>query len=141
MASESEKEGDFLEVKTIRNTHQRSLILDLIKKNPDHPTADEVYELARRRDPTISKGTVYRNLSFLSERGEIQKIPMPFGADHYDFNLGDHYHFVCKNCFKVVDAKIDYLEALNHASAQLPDYETERHSVMLIGLCPKCNKH
>ena len=130
-----------VDTKNVRNTHQRSLVFEIIQANFDHPTADEVYELARERDPTISKGTVYRNLNFLSDRGEIKKLPMPFGPDHYDFNLGSHYHFICRKCFKVVDANIDYLEELNDASAQLPGYVTEWHRLILVGLCPECNNN
>lgn len=125
---------------SVRNTHQRRLVLDIVKDNIEHPTADEVYEIARQRDPTISKGTVYRNLNFLSDRAEIKKIPMPFGPDHYDFNLDNHYHFICRKCYKVVDANIDYLEELNNAQAQLPGYETECHRVVLVGRCPECRK-
>lgn len=129
------------DTKNIRNTHQRRLVYEIIQANLNHPTADEVYEIAREQDPSISKGTVYRNLNFLSDRGEIKKLPMPFGPDHYDFNLNNHYHFICRKCYKVVDANIGYLEELNNASAQLPGYETEWHRLILVGLCPECKNN
>jgi len=35
-------------------THQRQVILEEIKKDPSHPTADEIYERVRKRLPRIS---------------------------------------------------------------------------------------
>lgn len=128
------------EAKPLRNTLQRRLVLEIVRENLNHPTADEIYHLAREREPTISKGTVYRNLSVLSELGEIRKLYMPVGPDHYDFNMSSHYHFICRKCYKVVDANIPYNDDLNGASAQLPGYKTEWHRLILVGLCPECAK-
>ena len=126
--------------KPLRHSRQRELVLETVRGCKDHPTADEIYELVRTQDATISKGTVYRNLNLLSELGEIRKLPMPVGPDHYDFNLGSHYHFICRNCYKVVDASIPYDEKLNSASAALPGFKTEWHRLILVGLCAECNK-
>lgn len=123
-----------------RNTHQRALILKIVRANANHPTADEIYDLARELDPTISKGTVYRNLSLLADMGEIRKLTMPVGPDHYDFNLSNHYHFICRHCYRVVDADIPYKDDLNRAGAGKEGYVTEWHRLILVGLCPECNK-
>ncbi|MGE5577510.1 MAG: Fur family transcriptional regulator, partial [Syntrophothermus sp.] len=52
-------------------TRQRQIILEELKNVTTHPTADEVYEMVRRRLPRISLGTVYRNLELLAEEGII----------------------------------------------------------------------
>jgi Fe2+ or Zn2+ uptake regulation protein len=123
-----------------RNTHQRALVLNIVRENLDHPTADEIYKIARERDPVISKGTVYRNLKLLADICEIRKLPMPIGPDHYDFNMDNHYHFICRSCYRVVDADIPYQEELNSAGTNMPDYITEWHRLILVGLCPECSK-
>ena len=123
----------------LRNTHQRQLVLDIVRESLDHPTEGEIYERARLRDPSISKGTVYRNLKLLSELGEIRKLEMPFGPDHYDFNLKNHYHFVCRCCNKTVDASIDYREELNNVPPPMSGYVIEWHRLLLVGLCSDCN--
>ena len=53
-------------------TRQRMIILEELRKVDTHPSADEVYEMVRKRLPRISLGTVYRNLEILSKTGEIQ---------------------------------------------------------------------
>ncbi|MEG1190510.1 MAG: transcriptional repressor [Oscillospiraceae bacterium] len=126
--------------KTLRNTPQRQLVLETVRSNTNHPTADEIYDLARERDPLISKGTVYRNLNLLYSLNEIQKLSMPYGPDHYDFNLAKHYHFICRSCCKVVDAELSYEDSFNNVEADLPGYKTEWHRLVFVGLCPECIK-
>lgn len=124
----------------LRHTRQRELVLEVVRGSMDHPVADLIYERARESDPTISRGTVYRNLNLLSELGEIRKLSMPLGPDHYDFNIEKHYHCICRCCYKVVDADIPYDEKLNEAHAELPGFKTEWHRLILVGLCDECSK-
>ena len=121
-----------------RNSLQRSLILSIVKENCSHLTADEVYESARAQDPKISRGTVYRNLNLLSEMGEIRRLPMPGGPDHYDCNLSDHYHFLCRRCNRVFDTPLSYNRGLNLTPEAMSGFKTEWHRLLLIGLCPDC---
>lgn len=72
---------------------------------------------------------------------EIRKLYMPIGPDHYDFNMENHYHFICRSCFKVEDAAIPYQDDLNSAGSTQDGYVTEYHRLLLIGLCPECQKH
>lgn len=123
-----------------RNTPQRKLVLEILQEKKNHPTADEVYEIAREREPKISRGTVYRNLNLLAEQGEIRKLPMPAGADHFDSITEKHYHFQCRVCGKVFDTALSYKGELNETPAALPGFKTEWHRLILVGLCPVCNK-
>ena len=50
-------------------TKQRQLILEAVRATNSHPTADELFQMIRRKLPTISLATVYRNLNFLSDIG------------------------------------------------------------------------
>ena len=79
----------------VRNTQQKRLILSLMDGNKNHPTADQIYELARQQDPHISRGTVYRNLHQLVEQNVLLKILVPNSSDHYDSRTYFHYHFYC----------------------------------------------
>ena len=63
-------------------TKQRQLILEAVRATNSHPTADELFQMIRRKLPTISLATVYRNLNFLSDIGEIRKLSMPGMHDH-----------------------------------------------------------
>ena len=48
---------------------QREIILEVIKNNRTHPTAEEIYILVTKKEPKISRSTVYRNINILVEKG------------------------------------------------------------------------
>lgn len=125
-----------------RNSNQRKIIMEIMKDNYTHPTADEIYEQARLVDDHISRGTVYRNLGLLSETGEILKISVPNGSDHYDSRLHEHYHFCCQNCGKMFDVPGNISVETKKVSAQMAKdgFKVSAHNLIFTGLCPECNK-
>ncbi|MGN0077024.1 MAG: transcriptional repressor, partial [Parafannyhessea sp.] len=66
-----------------RNTRQRQMVLDEVRSRCDHPTAEQIYEAVRARDPRVSQATVYRNLHLLAQEGQILSIKAP-GVEHFD---------------------------------------------------------
>lgn len=90
----------------IKHSRQRDCIKEFLVSRCDHPTADTVYSHVREEFPNISLGTVYRNLSLLSEIGEIQKITCN-GPDRFDGNPLPHYHFTCDRCGSVSDLEFE----------------------------------
>lgn len=86
-----------------RKTRQRQLILDELRKRRDHPTAEEIHAGVRRILPSISLGTIYRNLEFLADRGEIRRIECSGKAMRFDGNLAEHQHAVCLGCGRIED--------------------------------------
>ena len=58
----------------MRLTTQRQIILEELEKVTSHPTANEVYDMVRRRLPRIGLGTVYRNLELMADSGIILKL-------------------------------------------------------------------
>ncbi len=125
-------------MKQTRNTQQKRLVRELMADNCAHPTADELYEQARLRDPHISRGTVYRDLKALDEAGVLRRLSMPSGPDHYDSRMENHYHFLCRRCNRVADTALPYNEAVNTGAHGLAGYRVEWHRLILVGLCPAC---
>ena len=54
-----------------RKSAQRSLVVRIVESRCDHPTAQDVFHQARHRLPSISLGTVYRNLQRMVEQGVL----------------------------------------------------------------------
>lgn len=123
----------------MKKSRQREAILDFLSKRKDHPTADTVYENVRKEYPNISLGTVYRNLTLLSEMGTIQKLTMGSNIpDRFDFNAVPHYHFMCRRCGKVMDLDMDNLESVNVFAGSHFKGTIEGHVAYFFGLCPDC---
>lgn len=120
-----------------RNTIQRDLVLEAAR-SLDHPTADEIYNKVTLAHPTVSRGTVYRNLASLIAQAKLRKVPLPSAADRYDITLRDHYHIRCRGCGRVVDADLPYQSELLDSIRDPQGFLLEDHDICFQGLCPDC---
>ncbi|UCG67721.1 MAG: transcriptional repressor [Deltaproteobacteria bacterium] len=119
-------------------TNQRQVILEEVQKVNTHPTADEVYEMVRRRLPRISLGTVYRNLEILSTSGLILKIGPPSNQMRFDGKTDNHYHTRCVSCGRVEDAPVESFDKLEEAMQKKSNYSILGHRLEFLGICPVC---
>jgi len=53
---------------------QKEVIYEIVASTMTHPTADWIYQRARRRMSRMSLGTVYRNLKVLCDEGRLLEI-------------------------------------------------------------------
>jgi len=121
-----------------RNTQQRNIIYDIVASTNTHPTADWVYEQAKKQIPNISLGTVYRNLKVLVEEGKILEIN-DGKVSRFDANISPHHHFKCEKCGSLYDIVERELLHINKDIAQKKGYTVNNSFVVLYGICPKCN--
>ncbi len=124
----------------LKNSKQRDAIKSFLMTRYDHPTAETVYLNVKKEFLNISLGTVYRNLSLLSEIGEIQKLSTGIGPDRFDGNPAPHYHFICNQCGSVLDLDVTGLDHINVLASQNFDGEIEGHLIYFYGKCPDCKK-
>ena len=123
----------------LSRTVQRKVIVDELRKLKCHPTADELYEVVRKRLPRISLGTVYRNLEQLSQAGIIQKLETAGKQRRFDGDLRKHYHFRCECCGAVVDIEDERLDAAALRIAELlPRLGADGFHLELSGRCVGC---
>lgn len=129
-----------LEDTSLRITKQRQIILEELRAVTSHPTADEMYEMVRRRLPNVSLGTVYRNLEILTESGVVQKIDIGGTKKRFDGNVDVHYHLRCLVCGRVDDVHLDTGVDLEAMASMVTDYTILRHRLEFVGVCPGCAK-
>ena len=122
-----------------RCTNQRSLVLEVIKDLHCHVTADEVYDMIVKKNPKISRGTVYRNLNMLSDIGEIRKVEMTSGANRFDYLCHEHYHARCVKCGRVFDVEMEFIADLDKNIKDTHGFEITGHDVIFKGICLECN--
>ena len=122
-------------------SRQRESIKEFLRGRTDHPTADTVYENVRLIYPKISLGTVYRNLSLLSDIGEIQKLESFGSSDRFDARIDPHCHFMCTSCGRVLDMDEDYFDQLMaDAASHFTGGEITHYSASFYGICQDCKK-
>lgn len=122
----------------MKYSRQRDAIRQNLLTRYDHPTAEAVYMDIKEDFPNISLGTVYRNLSLLSDLGEIQKISTGTGPDRFDGNPNPHCHFQCRKCYNVLDIPFEHPEELNAHAAKNFSGIIEGNLIQFFGLCPSC---
>lgn len=122
----------------IKYSRQREAIKEFLSKTKEHPTADTVYMNIRSIYPNISLGTVYRNLNFLTERGEIIKVSGSDGIDHFDANTRHHYHFICNKCQKIIDLDMEPIDYIENVANKGFAGKINGHVAYFYGTCPEC---
>ena len=126
--------------KKTKSSRQRDLILNILRSSKCHPTADWIFEQARKEMPNISLGTVYRNLNFLFSEGKIQELCFGRGVNRYDGDLRDHYHVRCDICGKVEDVPHISPRVSSEQIENLTEYHIHSHRLEFCGVCPECIK-
>lgn len=124
----------------LKYSRQRELIKNFLTGRRDHPTAEIVYRNVRQQNPNISLGTVYRNLTLLADRGEIQRLRLGDGTDHFDADISPHYHFICRECGCVQDLRMDAIDGILEAARQLFDGQIAGHITYFYGTCGQCSQ-
>jgi len=125
---------------TIRQSRQRNRILELLRSTGSHPTADWLYERLKKEFPNLSLGTVYRNLSFLIEQGDVKKIHFGSTFDRFEANVHPHYHLICESCGKILDFEMPIYHDLNEQAKQLTNFKISHHKLEFFGLCQECKE-
>ncbi len=121
-----------------RMTNQRKIILEELRKVTSHPTADQLYEIVRKKLPKISLGTVYRNLETLSDQGLALKLDMGGSQRHYDGMVENHYHVRCNKCEQVADLELPIMETIEEEAQKVTNFYIERHNMEFVGMCQDC---
>jgi Fe2+ or Zn2+ uptake regulation protein len=125
-----------------RNTQQRKAVLEAVRSlTGRHPTAAEVFEVVRLRQPRVSLATVYRALHALVQQNQVIEMRVENVA-RYDAGPCAHHHVVCRKCGTVVDvcAQVmpESLRAVLHALESASGFDLAPHPLQVSGLCPDC---
>lgn len=131
--------NQIVELPNMRLTTQRQIILEELSKVKSHPTANEVYDMVRKRLPRIGLGTVYRNLELMAESGIILKLEVGGTQKRFDATTHLHYHIRCSDCGKVDDIELPVQHQINELASQNTSYQVLSHHIEFSGTCEQCN--
>jgi Fe2+ or Zn2+ uptake regulation protein len=120
-----------------RNTKQLRIIWEAVKDDKSHPTADQIYDRVRKKLPTISLGTVYRNLQKLVSDNKLQVL-MRGRSQHFDPLVEHHQHFICEACDRVYDVLIDNQREIRPAKLPHEGFRVTSHQLAFYGTCKDC---
>lgn len=121
-------------------THQRQIIYQAVMSAKDHPTPEAIYEKVRRQIPSISLGTVYKNIHTFLEAGLLREVSLHHGSLRVDANLEMHHHLICRVCRTIVDLDQHDVEPARIRKRIPAGFHVERQSIEIIGICETCAK-
>lgn len=119
-------------------THQRQILFEVVQEMEGHPSPEEIYARVRRRIPSISLATVYKNLHLFVESGIVGKVSLHHGSLRVETNRAAHHHLVCRNCRSITDLDEKSFRLAMQRSKFPTGFQVERMSVEVLGLCTEC---
>lgn len=120
-------------------THQRQLVLEILKQSQGHLDAGMIFLEAKKKDDRISLATVYRTLDLFKKAGLVEENNL--GEDHGHFEttqVPHHYHFTCINCGKVVELKADEIKKLIQKTGLQQGLKVTEIQLFFRGYCSEC---
>ena len=103
-----------------------------------NPTAEMIYQWLKPANPSLSLGTVYRNLNLLADEGAIRRMAFP--VERYDAKTMPHPHFCCDQCGAVYDLHLPYDAELDRQALLASGHDVTGHEVVFHGICTKCKQ-
>ena len=124
-----------------RTTEQRQLIQEILQQADGHLDADEIYQQARQKSPSISLSTVYRNLQLFKELELVEEHQFDGMRRYYESApQSKHHHLVCLGCGRVFEFKCPSAEKLKSRISRQEGFKITDAEVRLVGYCPECQR-
>ena len=128
----------------VRITAQRRVLIETIQEAKGHIDAPTLLAMARRRDASVDRATVYRTIDLLKKRGLVDELDLMHltGEKHfYEVKTRrEHVHLACFRCGKIEELTTPLFEKLKDEMARLSGFEIQVVRLEVGGLCRTCSK-
>lgn len=142
MAAEATKIS--LNQRGLRLTRQRQILLEILNGSGEHLDADQLFTLAKEKDPKLNRVTVYRTLKMLKAGGLVDELDLMHhkGDQHYyeTRTKQEHAHVICLRCGRIE-------EFFGGPLQQMRDQMEEEFGFQIVlarteagGYCSPCQK-
>ena len=122
-------------VKKSRQTKQKEVLDEVIKKFDSFFTAEELLTKVNKKDLKIGIATVYRFLKELVSKSQIHSY-ICNRKTIYSLENNSHCHFTCEKCGKVEHIKVDSLDFLkDKIEGSICHFQID-----VSGICSSCRK-
>ncbi len=142
-SSPRERFEEFLQMRGMRNTEQRRVLLDHVFKKHQHFDVDQLIDQLPRkgRDGYVSRPTVYRTLSEFVDAGLLRKIELD-GRSVYEHDYGypQHDHLYCTECHRLIEFQNEKLEEIRQGVAEVHGFQVTSHRLIISGICRGCRE-
>lgn len=133
---------DYLANNQLKYTKQRQIILNAFLNTEAHVSADELFQIVTKIEPSIGLATVYRTLAVLCHCGLAQERQFGDNQTRYEhvYNHHHHDHLICTACGKITEFSNPKIEKLQDDVSGQHRFKVLRHKLELYGTCFDCQK-
>lgn len=128
----------------LRVTHQRRILAELLDEADEHLDAEAIFVLARKKDPSIHRATVYRTLNTLKSHGLVDELDlMHVTGDRHYYEIRPrvfHIHLVCTSCGGVQEPGGKFWADLQKRVERDTGFKPEVARIEMGGLCTRCQR-
>ena len=123
-------------------TRQRQEILHTLLAAEKHLTAEELYDLLKRKDPTLGRATIFRTVKLLQECGLAAEVTTAGGRSKYEIKADrpHHDHMVCMECGRITEFQSPRMEHFQDEAIRKHRFEALWHRHEIFGRCRDCRK-
>ena len=122
----------------------RAVIIGSFQNPETHPTADELFSALQEKMEEASREGFSGALKSLLNAKEIYYVLVADGTKHYGLKKGYHCHFICEDCGKIKDFRLEegaqnmlnsYIQKLIHSYGVL-----NKLNISAEGICHECKQ-
>jgi Fur family ferric uptake transcriptional regulator len=123
-----------------RRSGKRDLIVAAFLQQEGHLSADDLFDLVRKRDPRVGRATVYRTLQWMVDGGVARRVDFGEGRFRFEpsFRHPRHFHLICKTCngsFEFLSSDIELL--IEEITAER-GFSPTQSVLQVYGTCEAC---
>ncbi len=139
---ERELLSEYIRSRNLKHSEQRQIILEAFLKTERHLTAEELYEIVKKKNSNIGQATIYRAMKLFSDAGLCRELKVEDGVTRYEhlYDHEHHDHLICTECGKIVEIISPEIEKEQDCIAKINGFVLEKHRLELYGICKDCRK-
>lgn len=127
-----------MDMKNLKNTKNRTLILNILKDSSSPLCAEDIYNNINKK---INIATIYRNLNTLTDKRILVKTIFEDGKMYYKISNDSHIHsLVCTICHSITPIENCPIDLIANTIKSNTGFIITSHSLEIRGICPKCQK-
>jgi Fur family ferric uptake transcriptional regulator len=132
---------DILKRNKIKITLARKIILDMLLKEINCVSAEDLYNECTKEESNINLSTVYRTLDLFEEKGLVDKLNLGDGKHSYSFKHSSHKHILeCSLCHKEIEVDCP-MKQIEEILKNKTGFTMTEHQLYIKGVCDKCKEN
>jgi len=126
----------------LKNTKHRAAILEILEKQTQPVTVEQIYTELNKFEISTSLSTVYRELDSLVFNRLAVKVKInENNKTLYEYNRMIHKHYlVCLGCKKMISIDACPLKDYEKKLEEQTHFAITDHKLNLYGYCPECQE-